>query len=141
MQNPEAVAQVDGIPRFMRGYIERQRVLYAVDREDTQIAGVHAYVYTPKGGAAATRRVLINLHGGGFSGCWPACAELESIPIAALAKIQVVSLDYRQGPTYKFPAASEDVAAVYATLLKDKADRSPGLHFWIPSVGTSPFWR
>ena len=43
-----------------------------------------AYVYTPKGGTANSRRVLINLHGGGFSGCWPACAELESIPIASL---------------------------------------------------------
>ena len=127
MQNPEAVAQVDGVPRFMRGYIARQNALYAVDREDTQIAGVHAYVYTPKGGVATTRRVLINLHGGGFSGCWPACAELESIPIAALARIRVISLDYRQGPKYKFPAASEDVAAVYAKLLIDYAPENIGI--------------
>jgi monoterpene epsilon-lactone hydrolase len=128
MQHPEAVAQVDGVPRFMRGYIERQKALYAVGREDTQIAGVHAYVYTPKSGVATPRRVLINLHGGGFSGCWPACAELESIPIAALARIQVISLDYRQGPKYKFPAASEDVAAVYATLLKDHTPENIGLY-------------
>lgn len=77
-------------------------------------------MYTPAGGIAAANhdRVLINLHGGGFSGCWPACAELESRPIAALARIKVISLDYREGPQYKFPAASEDVAAVYKELLK-----------------------
>jgi epsilon-lactone hydrolase len=128
MQNPEQVAQVDGVPRFMRTYIDRQRTLYPVNREDTKIAGVHAYVYTPKRAVANSRRVLINLHGGGFSGCWPACAELESIPIASLAKIRVVSLDYRQGPQYKFPAASEDVAAVYTELLKTHAAQDIGIY-------------
>lgn len=63
MQNPDLVAQIDGVPRFMRGYIERQKTLYPVAREDTQIAGVHAYVYTPKGSVATSARVLINLHG------------------------------------------------------------------------------
>ena len=128
MQDPEQVAQVDGVPRFMKPYIERQRALYPVDRQDTKIAGVHTYIYTPKGGVANSRRVLINLHGGGFSGCWPACAELESIPIASLAKIRVVSLDYRQGPQYKFPAASEDVAAVYTELLKTHAAQDIGIY-------------
>jgi epsilon-lactone hydrolase len=86
------------------------------------------YVYTPKAGVAGTGRVLINLHGGGFSGCWPACAELESIPIAALAKVRVVSVDYREGPKYRFPAASEDVAAVYAELLKDHTPQNIGVY-------------
>ena len=87
MQNPQALASDNGVPRFMKGYLERQKALYPVDREDTKIAGVHAYVYTPKAGISAVNRsrVLVNLHGGGFSGCWPACAELESISSAALA--------------------------------------------------------
>ena len=55
---------------------------------------------TPRNRVSAKNkdRVLINLHGGGFSGCWPACAELESIPVSALGKIEVVSVDYREGP-------------------------------------------
>ncbi len=130
MQNPQVLVQDNGVPRFMKGYLERQRVLYPVDRADTTIAGVHAYIYTPKAGISAANRdrVLIDLHGGGFSGCWPGCAELESIPIAALGKIRVVSLDYREGPQYKFPAASEDVAAVYRELLKDHAPQKVGLY-------------
>ncbi len=73
MQNPQVLAQDNGVPRFMKGYLERQKVLYPVDRDDTKIAGVHAYVYTPKAGVSIANRdrVLINLHGGGFSGCWP----------------------------------------------------------------------
>src|SRR5689334_19672478 len=104
MQRPIGPAQNNGVPGVVASYIDRQKALYAVNREDTRIAGVHAYIYTPKSGVADSKRVLINLHGGGFSGCWPACAELESIPIAALARARVVSLDYRQGPTHKFPA-------------------------------------
>lgn len=124
------VAQENGVPRFMKGYIERQKVLYPVEREDTKIASVHAYVYTPKAGISATNRsrVLIDLHGGGFSGCWPACAELESMPVAALGKIRVISLDYREGPEYKFPAASEDVAAVYKEILKDHTPENVGIY-------------
>jgi epsilon-lactone hydrolase len=130
MQNPQALVQENGVPRFMKGYLERQKVLFPADREDASIAGVHAYVYTPKPGVSAANRdrVLVDLHGGGFSGCWPGCAELESIPIAALGKIRVISLDYREGPKYKFPAASEDVAAVYKELLKDHAPQNIGIY-------------
>src|SRR6185312_319143 len=63
-------------------------------------------------------RILINPHSGAFMGCWPGCAELESIPVSALGKVEVISVDYREGPDNKFPAASEDVAAVYKELLK-----------------------
>jgi acetyl esterase/lipase len=120
MQNPEAVKQDAGVPRFMKPMLEWDRQNYALDRQDTKIAGVHVYVYTPKSGIAAEnrKRVLINLHGGGFSGCWPACAVLESMPLSALMGMKVVSVDYREGPEYKFPAASEDVATVYKDLLK-----------------------
>jgi monoterpene epsilon-lactone hydrolase len=130
MQNPDMLKSDNGVPRFMKAYLDRQNILYSVDRDDTKIAGVHAYVYTPKAGVSPANRdrVLIDLHGGGFSGCWPACAELESIPIAALGKIRVISLDYREGPKYKFPAASEDVASVYRDLLKDHAAQNIGIY-------------
>ena len=130
MQDADAQVQVDGLPRYMKTYLDRQRVLYPIDREDTKVAGVHVYVYTPKQGIDPNNRnrVLINLHGGGFSGCWPGCAELESIPIAGSGKIKVVAVDYRQGPDNKFPAASEDVAAVYKELLKSHHAANIGIY-------------
>ena len=57
-------------------------------------------------------RVLINLHGGGFKYGSRWGGQVESIPIAALGKIKVVSVDYRMAPEHTFPAASEDVAGI-----------------------------
>jgi len=130
LRNPQAQVQVNGVPAFLAGYLNRQRVLYPVNQDETSIAGVHAYVFTPKNGVEAknTKRVLINLHGGGFMGCWPACGQLESIPVAALGGFKVISLDYREGPKYQFPAASEDVAAVYKELLKTYAAENIGIY-------------
>ncbi len=120
VRKSQQLVQTNGVPPLLAGYLARQHSLYAVYRTETRIGGVHAYVYTPMGGVSDRNRhrVLIDLHGGGFSGCWPGCAELESIPIAALGKIRVISLDYREGPQFRFPAASEDVAAAYSELLK-----------------------
>jgi len=130
LRNPAMLGQTNGVPNLLVGYLERERQLYPVTREDTSIGGVHAYVYTPANGIAEKHRdkVLINLHGGGFSGCWAGCAELESIPIAALGRIKVISLDYRESPQYKFPAASEDVAAAYGALLKTYLPQNIGIY-------------
>lgn len=131
MKRPELLGPgEDGIPPLIAPYLERQREIYPVEREDTTVAGVHAYVYTPAAGISEENRsrVLINLHGGGFSGCWPACAELESIPVSALGRIKVVALDYRQGPEHRHPAASEDVAAVYTELLQTYPAENIGIY-------------
>jgi len=130
MQKPELLVQDGGIPPLLKGYLARQHELFAVERKDITVGGVHAYEYLPKNGVAPSnaKRVLINLHGGGFSGCWPACAELESIPVASMGRIRVVSLDYRQGPKHHFPAASEDVASAYRELLKTYKPQDIGIY-------------
>lgn len=130
MQHPETVKQENGVPGFMKAMLDRDHAIFALDKEDVRIGGVHVYVYKPKAGIAVKNksRVLINLHGGGFSGCWPGCAELESMPISSLMGVEVVSVDYREGPEYKFPAASEDVAAVYRELLKSYKPERIGIY-------------
>jgi acetyl esterase/lipase len=105
---------------FFGPMLERSKALYPVTIEDKEIAGVRATVVTPKTGlsAANRERVLINLHGGGFTVGAGLGGLAESVPVASVGKITVISVDYRQGPEHKFPAASEDVAAVYKELLK-----------------------
>jgi len=130
MENPGRKKGLPGVPGFMVSMLDYDNATFALGRKDEHIAGVHAYVYMPKAGIAPknSKRVLINLHGGGFSGCWPGCAELESIPISGLMQIKVVSVDYREGPENKFPAASEDVAKVYQELLKTYKPRNIGIY-------------
>ncbi|MFA5963469.1 MAG: alpha/beta hydrolase [Sphingomonas sp.] len=130
MQQPALLRQKDGVPVFMEPYLARQKVLFAHRRVDARIGGVHVLDYAPAAGIAPgnRNRVLINLHGGGFSGCFPGCAELESIPLTALGRIRVVSVDYREGPDHHFPAASEDVAAVYRALLKRYPAKNIGIY-------------
>jgi acetyl esterase/lipase len=130
MQDPDKLKSDDGVPRFMKHYLERDGELFHLDKKDDTIAGVHVYEYVPKAGIAPEnrKRILINLHGGGFSGCWPGCAELESIPIAGMMRIKVVTVDYREGPKDKFPAASEDVAKVYQELLKTYKPKNIGIY-------------
>jgi monoterpene epsilon-lactone hydrolase len=106
---------------FYRGeFYRRLRTLFAVNLKSQTLGGVATEVFTPAQGIAAenNHRVLINVHGGGFLWGARTTSHLESIPIAALGRIKVVSIDYRQAPEFKFPAASEDVASVYRELLK-----------------------
>ena len=110
--------------------VARMRKLYPVTVSHRTIAGVGANVVVPAAGlsAANRQRVLINLHGGAF--LWGAGSGglVEAIPIASLGRIEVITLDYRQGPEHVFPAASEDVEAVYRHLLETHAAGQIGIY-------------
>jgi epsilon-lactone hydrolase len=69
--------------------------------------------------------VLINLHGGGFNS--DSGSLIEGVPIANLAKIKVVSVYYRLAPENPFPAAVDDVVAVYKELLKTYKPQTIGI--------------
>lgn len=111
-------------------FVDRAREVYPVTVEARRFGDVPAQVILPKEGVSAANndRVLINVHGGGFyMGAGPE-ALIQSIPVAALGKVKVVTVNYRQGPEYKFPAASEDTAAVYRALLKSYKPHNIGIY-------------
>ncbi|WCT79958.1 alpha/beta hydrolase [Novosphingobium humi] len=107
--------------------LERTKAAFAVSIRADRIGGVPVLIYEPKAGAAKGK-VLINVHGGGFVGCFTECGGLESIPIAAMTGMRVISVDYRLAPAAQFPAASQDVANVYREVLKTIPARSIGLY-------------
>lgn len=104
--------------------------LFPVNVTREVIGGVQTDVVVPKNGISKKNRsrVLINLHGGGFQVAAQSGGQVESIPIAGLGRIKVITPDYRQGPEHKFPAASEDVATVYQELLKQYQPKNIGIY-------------
>ncbi len=116
--------------KLVAPWIDKQNARYAVEMTTEILGGVFTEIFTPKNGIAAknTNRVLINLHGGGFVGGARTISKIESIPIAGLGRIKVISIDYRMFPEHLFPAASEDVACVYRELLKDYSPENIGIY-------------
>jgi monoterpene epsilon-lactone hydrolase len=115
---------------IMNWFLKPIRQRYSVTVEHKTIAGIYTDIVTPKDGVATKNRdrVLLNIHGGGFISGARTAALVESIPIASVEKIKVITIDYRMGPEYKFPAASEDVAAVYKEVLKEYSPQHIGLY-------------
>jgi monoterpene epsilon-lactone hydrolase len=99
---------------------------FPVNVEEKIIAGVRTDIITPANFPEANRsRVLINLHGGGFNS--DSGSLIEGVPVSSLAGIKVVSVYYRLAPENPFPAAVEDVVAVYKELLKEYKPGSIGI--------------
>lgn len=109
------------IGEFMKPRLDGLKAKYGVVTRDTKIAGISATITAPAAGVpkANAGKVLLDLPGGGFvMGSANGTGLLESIPLAGLAGVEIVSMTYRQAPEEVFPAASRDVAAVYRELLK-----------------------
>jgi epsilon-lactone hydrolase len=108
----------------------RMEKIYPVSIHSETIAGVGTDVVLPAQGIAPenAHRVLVNLHGGAF--LWGAHSGglVESIPIASMGRIKVITVDYREGPEHTFPAASDDVEAVYRALLKQYKPGEIGIY-------------
>jgi epsilon-lactone hydrolase len=93
------------------------RKLYPVRVEESKTGEIRTDIITPLTTPPENRlRVLINLHGGGFNS--DSGSLIEGVPISNLARIKVVSVYYRLAPENPFPAAVDDVVAVYQELLK-----------------------
>lgn len=103
---------------------------YPVTLSERRIAGVRAGVVMPRDGVSPEnrRRVLINLHGGGFvSSRGLTFGQAESVPVAAIGRFKVITLDYRQAPLHRYPAATEDVEAVYRAILQEHEPGQVGI--------------
>ena len=110
--------------------IKKQKARYATAIKSEIRDGVYTEIITPLDGVSKknTDRLLINLHGGGFAYWARLGGQVESIPIAALGKIKVVSVDYRMWPEHKYPAGITDVIAVYKAYLAEYKPENIGIY-------------
>ena len=108
---------------------QRLREQYPVDIQLDTLGGVVVETITPKAGISEENqaRVLLNFHGGSFQSGSRISSQLESVPVAALGRIKVISVDYRQYPEHRYPAATEDAVAVYSALLEHYAPSHIGI--------------
>lgn len=95
--------------------VAHMREVFPVDIEETVIDGISVAVVTPRGGVPERNRnrLVLNGPGGGFRTGVRGNGLMISIPMAATLGVRVVSIVYRQGPEYRFPAASEDLLKVW----------------------------
>jgi acetyl esterase len=77
-------------------------------------------IYTPKSGAGPWP-VVVYYHGGGWVIADKDVYDGGARALSKLANAVVVSVDYRQGPEHKFPAAHDDAIAAYEWALKNAA--------------------
>lgn len=132
-------------PDSIKGDVAKQRAFYGKWNDDrlaemrrhfrtsirhATIDGVGVDSVEPEDGVlpANAGRVLINVHGGAFMWGSGSGALVEAIPIAATMRIRVVTVDYRLAPEHRYPAASEDVTAVYRELLKRYRPENIGIY-------------
>jgi epsilon-lactone hydrolase len=119
----EQRALCDGVQRDLGA---RQMERYGVSLTETEVAGVAVRIFTPPSMPPENHeRVLLNLHGGGFSK--DAGSITENVPIAALARMRVVAARYRMAPEFPFPAAVDDAERVYRALLQQHSAKQIGL--------------
>lgn len=116
--------------RFNDDRLAEMRRAFAIRETRVAMNGVPVDVVTPAKGIARGNavRILINVHGGAFMWGAGSGALVEAIPVAATMGVKVVTVDYRLAPEHAYPAASQDVAAVYRALLKDYRAENIGIY-------------
>jgi monoterpene epsilon-lactone hydrolase len=109
--------------------VDYMRKVFPVDIVEARIDGIDAAIITPKGGVPVrnAHRLILNGPGGGFRTGVRGNGLLISIPVAAVMGVKVVSILYRQGPEFQFPAASEDLLKVWNHFLKEYPAHNIGM--------------
>jgi monoterpene epsilon-lactone hydrolase len=91
--------------------------------ESRSVGGVPVFVVTPEGvdEGTDTQPIYLDIHGGSLlMGGGKAC-EVMARRMAAQVQMKTWSVDYRMPPDHPYPAALDDVLAVYRGLLEIRA--------------------
>lgn len=103
----------------------REQKLAMVER---LIGGVHCYEITPTDMPAThRRRILLNMHGGGYVGGAGEAGLNEALFLASIGRFKVIAIDYRMPPEHPYPAPVDDAMAVWRDARKTHAAADIGL--------------
>lgn len=99
---------------------------YSADMQSFTFNGVPAHLV--RAPSASENKILICLHGGAFMWGNGAGALVEAVPVAAVAKIPVLAVQYRLAPEHAYPCAVDDVLAVIDQLRSENPDLKIGIY-------------
>jgi acetyl esterase/lipase len=89
--------------------------------EPTKVADVPCFWVTPKEVPAENKdRLIVHVHGGAFVFNAGIAGTGEASLLADACKTRVLSIDYRMPPDHPFPAASDDVLAIWKAVTADR---------------------
>lgn len=95
---------------------------------EDEVGGVTVYRVTPERmDPSGAKRLFVHVHGGAYVFGGGPGAAFEAAVIAYHAGIPALSIDYRMPPEDPFPAAVDDVAAVWQALLTERPAGSMAL--------------
>ena len=83
--------------------------------------GIDCLYVTP---ATETTGTMLYMHGGGYEATTPKMYTGLAARMAIATDCEIVIPDYRMAPEFPYPAALEDAAAVYQSLLKTRSPKS-----------------
>lgn len=112
---------------FNRRHLETALEHYPVEIAEVRIGGVRVDVVMPRGGTP-DGRTLLCLHGGAFMWGRGAGALLEAVPVAAVTGLRVIAVEYALAPEQVFPAAVDDVLAVYNVVRERQPTNGIGIY-------------
>lgn len=119
------VAQADGAAE---GTLAASAAQLGVSVERHVVEGVPVYRVTPDDvDPRHEDRRFLYVHGGAYVLGGGEAGAQEAVLIASRARIPVLSIDYRMPPRHPFPAAVDDVVAVYRRVLENRPAGSVAL--------------
>lgn len=121
----EWLVRIEGSDTASAERLRSQIEVLDIKVERTRIAGVAVRWVTPTKIAPENQdRLFIELHGGAYVYGNGDAGLGEALLVADRLSIPVLSIDYRMPPKNPFPAAVDDVVAVYKHLLETRSPKS-----------------
>lgn len=112
---------------FNRRHLATALDHYPVEIARSSFGGVSVDIVQPLAGVT-NDRVLLCLHGGAFMWGRGAGALLEAVPVAATSGSKVIAVEYALAPEAVFPAAVDDVVAVYCAIRQTTPSTRIGIY-------------
>jgi acetyl esterase/lipase len=122
---PKSIEEWRTLSAPSAGRVAALRERFRVKTETLTVNGVNAIMVTPEVVAPENRnRLLVHVHGGCYVLSGGEAGTTEAIYMAAFGHFKVLSVDYRRPPDSPYPAALDDVVAVWKGALKMAAAKN-----------------